>query len=122
MKTIENSASIGHCTEPVRPGLQEVGYINYLIAFLMMCICLAEVIHGLWFVGGAPLGTFKRILIPCLVFVPGFLGFAMGFQIKMLSKGAKIGPNAAASLSLSLGTLLVIAYIAITKLAEIAFP
>lgn len=99
----------------------KLSMVFFVAAALIMFFVEAIAIHELWFKPNPSLSYTKRSIIPLYVFLPCFLGFALRVGIARFSKVGQISLPAAANLELSLSSLLVITYIAILLLTEIAF-
>lgn len=93
----------------------------FVVAFLLMCVCEAYAITGLW-LGQAP--TWRGIKgadLPFLLWVPCAAGIALRFAIGKRLKKGEITPSTAGLLNISIGGLLVMAYSLMVRLAEVAF-
>jgi len=89
----------------------------------LLCMFLAEafIIRGLWF---HPAPLFHRIRgfdLPYLVWIPAFGTFCFLQLIRRQMRDGRINPATASSLSTGLALLLLVAYLLITRFAQIAF-
>jgi hypothetical protein len=112
----------GETTSPNAEFIRVMTNVAFWVAALLICLCEAIVIHGLWFKPQLSLSAAKLYLIPLGVFVPGFFGFAVRLAIKGYSKRGQISLRAAQEIDSSVVALLVFAYISLLDLAPIAFP
>ena len=100
---------------------EDMSKVILVMAMICMCISEAFVIRGLWFNPNPSLSYTKRFVIPLEVFLPCLLGFAMYLGIKRMSKVGQISLPEAANMKVILGMLLMVTYLAISHLVEIAF-
>jgi len=96
--------------------------ILFVFALILMCICEAEVTHGLWFNSNLHLSILKRFNITLGVLIPGLMGVAIRLAVNRQSKTGETSLRAASTLNSFLGSLLVFTYIAISNLVNVAFP
>jgi len=93
----------------------------FVFALLFMCISEGLVVHGLWFSANPHFSVLKRLKLPLVVMMPGLMGFVLFGYVAKMSKVGQVSLSAAAQLKFSLGMMLMIVYLAILDLAEIAF-
>jgi hypothetical protein len=96
---------------------------NTLFVASLFCMCLAEafVIHGLWFRRISPSHARRGFDLPFLVWIPAAATLLFLQAIRRQMKEGHITPRVAASLSSGLAFLLLLAYLLITRFAQIAF-
>lgn len=89
----------------------------------LVCLCLDEAfaIHGLWFRSHPADHALRGFDLPFLVWTPAVGGFLLMLNLRRMARRGQISPSLAASLTLSVGLLLLIAYLLMTRLAQIAF-
>jgi len=95
--------------------------IAFWLALLMMCICEAVVIHGLWFKRMPPVSTAKLFTYPTSILIPGLLGLALRAMIKKKAGMGELSPRIVTSLDQLLSILILFTYIAMLNLAGLAF-
>src|ERR1700726_3213310 len=89
----------------------------------LACLCLDEAfaIRGLWFRSQPVHHVLRGFDLPFLVWTPALGAFLLMFNIRRMARRGQISPALAASLSSSVGLLLLMAYLLMTRLAQIAF-
>ena len=118
----EPTESCGEPTETSASFNRIGSAILFVLALILMCICEAEVINGLWFGAAFHMSTAKRLLTPLSILLPGFFSFVIRLVVKKQSKDGEISLRAASILNNLLGALVVFTYIAISHLVDVAFP
>jgi hypothetical protein len=86
-----------------------------------MIACVAETIHGLWFKGALPDDSLKRYFLPVFVTFPALILLAFRRAVRRGVEQGKIASSFAAKIISGLSVVIVIAYICILDLAELAF-
>lgn len=104
-----------------RPAFWGISTALFAGAFLLMCICEAYTIPGLWFGQAPPWRSIKGADLPFLLWVPCVAGIALRFAIGKRLKKGEITPSTASLLNISIGGLLLMAYSLMVRLAEVAF-
>ncbi len=89
----------------------------------LLCMFLAEafMIRGLWFRTAPILHRTRGFDLPFLVWIPAFGTFLFLLLIRRQTRQGRISPAIAGSLSTGLALLLLVAYLLITRCAQIAF-
>lgn len=89
----------------------------------LACLCLDEVfaIRGLWFRSQPALHRLRGFDLPFLVWTPALGAFVLMQSIRRMARRGQISASLADSLSSGIGLLLLIAYLLMTRLAQIAF-
>jgi hypothetical protein len=93
----------------------------FVLVLLLLFVSETLVIHGLWFNPTPSLSYAKRFIIPLYVLFPGFLGLGLLREIGRMSKAGQISLIAAGKFRISLGLVLMMSYMSILDLANIAF-
>ena len=122
-KEQEPSEPWGESTDPMTSGR---GYrysseVCWVITILQMCECEVRLIHYLWFVTRSSGYSEPMFAIPIYVLVPGLFALSLRFVIGKMSKVGQISLRGATSLKYGLGILTMFIYLAIGRLADIAF-
>jgi hypothetical protein len=99
---------------------QRIGIVFLVFASLMMAICEAEVIRGMWF-RPAPFSHIKGIFLPIIVACPGLYGWLFQMTLKQSVQGGDLAPGLRARLSFFISLLIMLTYVGLTDLAELAF-
>jgi len=96
---------------------------NLLFIASLLCMCLAEafIIRGVWFVGASAIRPHHRIDLPLLVWTPALGEFMLLRTLRRHTKDGELSPALAVKLSSGLGCLMLIAYLLITRFAQITF-
>lgn len=89
----------------------------------LICLCLDEAyaIRGLWFRVHPAMHTVRGFDLPFLVWTPALGAFILIQSICRLARRGEISASLAANLNTGVGVLLLMAYLIMTRLAEIAF-
>ena len=89
----------------------------------LLCMCLAEafMIRGLWFHTAPAFHRMRGFDLPFLVWIPAFGAFFFLLLIRKQTRDGRISPTVASSLSTGSTLLLLVAYLLITRCAQIAF-
>ena len=89
----------------------------------LLCLFLAEafMIRGLWFRPPSILHQIRGFDLPFLIWTPAFGTLCFLQLIRRKMRGGHIDPAAASILSTGLALLLLVAYLLITRFAQIAF-
>lgn len=107
---------------PVRPRAAfDLSTTLFIASLLCMFLAEAFMIRGLWF---RPSPIFHRLRgsdLPFLVWVPAFGAFCFLQLIRRQTKAGRLNPALATSFSTGLALLLLVAYLLITRFAQIAF-
>jgi hypothetical protein len=98
-------------------------YSNYLFLASLICLCLDEAfaIRGLWFRSQPAHHALRGFDLPYLVWTPALGASALMFSIRRMTRRGQISPPLAASLNSGVALLLLVAYLLMTRLAQIAF-
>ena len=104
-----------------RPAFWGISTALFVGAFLLMCICEAYTVAGLWFGQVPPWRNMKGADLPFLLWVPCVAGITLRFAIGKRLKKGEITPATASLLNLCIGGLLLMAYSLMVRLAEVAF-
>lgn len=96
---------------------------NSLFVASLLCLFLAEafMIRGLWFRPVPDLHRLHGFDLPFLVWIPAFGSLIFLQAIRKRMREGRISPSLATSISTGLSLLLLIAYLLITRFAQIAF-
>jgi hypothetical protein len=96
---------------------------NILFLASLVCVCLTEafIIRGLWFRPVPPSHTLRGFDLPFLVWIPAMGALSLKQGIRKLFKKGEVSPALAVSLTSGLSILLLMTYLLITRLAQIAF-
>jgi hypothetical protein len=89
----------------------------------LLCMSLAEafLIRGLWFRSAPIFHRLRGFDLPFLLWIPAFGEFCFLQIIRRQAREGRISPALATSLSTGLALLLLVAYLLITRFAQIAF-
>lgn len=89
----------------------------------LVCLCLDEAfaIRGLWFRSQPAHHALRGFDFPILVWTPALCAAVILLRIRRLTRRGQLSPSLAASLSSGVALLLLIAYLLLTRLAQIAF-
>ena len=91
---------------------------NSLLTVAMMCLAEVPLIRAYWFWQRTSTGTFNAFFLPCLALLPGIVGYSLLFAIRTRGQKGQIDSSTLAWLTLSLRSLIVIAYLTIGLLAS----
>jgi hypothetical protein len=96
---------------------------NTLFIASLVCMCLTEafLIRGLWLRPLASAQAHRRFDLPFLVWIPAFGEFLFLQDLRRKVKDRHLTPALASKLSSGLATLLLLAYLLITRVTIIAF-
>ncbi|HEY2469808.1 MAG TPA: hypothetical protein VGI45_18455 [Terracidiphilus sp.] len=88
----------------------------------LVCLCLDEAfaIRGLWF-RSQPAHHLRGFDLPFLVWTPALGAFLLMLSIRRMIRRGQLSPSLAAGLSSGIALLLLVAYLLMTRLAQIAF-
>jgi hypothetical protein len=94
-----------------------------LFVFAVLCMFIVEAfaIHGLWFRDYPPTHHLRGFDLPFLVWIPAAAAFVLLAGIRRMVRNRQLSPVLASNLSSGVGLLLLIAYLLMTRLAQIAF-
>ncbi len=89
----------------------------------LLCLCLSEafMIRGLWFRPQPPVHRLRGFDLPFLAWIPGLAAFMLKLAIRSRLRSGEITPSMAGYLDSGLSILVLVTYLLITRLAEIAF-
>lgn len=89
----------------------------------VVCLCLAEAfaIRGLWFRAHAASRPIHGFDLPILMWTPAVGAFILLQSIRRIMRKGLVSPPLAAGLSTGVALVLLIAYLLMTRLAQIAF-
>jgi hypothetical protein len=89
----------------------------------LVCLCLDEAfaIHGLWFRSQPASHRLRGFDLPFLMWIPALVAFLLVLSIRRMARSGKINASLAESLSSGVALLLLISYLLLTRLAQIAF-
>lgn len=90
-------------------------------AVLCMCVAEAFTIHGVWFRSQPSTHGHHGFDLPFLVWIPALAAFILLAGIRRMVRNQQLSPSLGSSLSSGIGLLLLIAYLLMTRLAQIAF-
>ncbi len=93
----------------------------FVSAFLLMCLCEAYIIRALWFRQGAGHHGGRGTDLPFLIWVPCIAGIALRFAIGNRTKKGEISAFAGSVFNNGIGAVLLLAYLLMARLAEVAF-
>ena len=96
---------------------------NTLLVASLLCLCLAEafVIRHLWLSPATTLHRHRGFDLPFLIWIPLFCAFLFLQAIRRRSRDGHISPPVATNLSSGVALLILVAYLIITRFAQIAF-
>jgi hypothetical protein len=97
---------------------------NALLAgtFLLMCLCEAYMIRGLWFrLATSHHHGMRGSDLPFLIWIPCIAGIVLRFAIGNRQKKGEISASAAVIFNNMIGGLLLVSYLLMARLAEVAF-
>lgn len=96
---------------------------NALFVGSLLCMGLAEafIIRGLWFRSTPSFHRVHGFDLPFLVWIPAVGALLLMREIRKLCRNGEISAALASSLSSGLGILLLMAYLLLSRLAQIAF-
>jgi hypothetical protein len=96
---------------------------NILFLAALICVCLTEafMIRGLWFRTLPPTHKLRGFDLPFLVWIPALGAWSLKQGIHKLFKKGEVSPALAATLTSGLSILLLMTYLLITRLAQIAY-
>lgn len=93
--------------------------------FLASLVCLgldeAFAIRGLWFRSQPAHHVLRGFDFPFLVWIPALGALVIMLSIRRMMRRGQISPSLAASLSSGVALLVLVAYLLMTRLAQIAF-
>jgi uncharacterized membrane protein YkvI len=107
-------------TEDQIPIYRWINAILFVLAILLMCSAEAKLIRILWFDSRPFSDVLLKYMGPAYVSLPLLLAFAMRFKIRKMTTSKHITVRAANMLVLFLGLLMMITYIALSQLTDIA--
>jgi hypothetical protein len=89
----------------------------------LLCMGLAEAftIHGLWFRNHPSAHPNRGLDILFMAWIPAFAAFLLLAGIRRLARNHQLSPSLASALSSGIGILLLITYLLISRLAQLAF-
>lgn len=93
----------------------------FVSSFLLMCLCEAYIIRGLWFRQGVAHHIVRGTDLPLLIWIPCIAGIALRFAIGRRMKKGEISAFAAVVFNNGIGAVLLLAYLLMARLAEVAF-
>ncbi len=96
---------------------------NILFLASLICVCLTEafMIRGLWNKPVSPTHTLRGFDLPFLVWIPALGALSLKQGIRKLFKKGEVSPALAGTLTPGLSILLLMTYLLITRLAQIAY-
>jgi hypothetical protein len=111
---------------PIAVPTSSRGRFTFLIPLFiasLICLCLDEAyaIRGLWFRAQPALHRMRGFDLPFLVWTPALGAFILIQCIRRLARRGEISASLAANLNTGVGVLLLMAYLLMTRLAQIAF-
>ena len=94
-----------------------------LFAGSLLCMFLAEAfaIRGLWFRSQPSAHPHRGLDVLFLAWIPAFAAFLLLVGIRRLVRNHQLSASLASALSSGIGLLLLIAYLLISRLAQLAF-
>jgi len=91
-------------------------------AFLLMCLCEAYMIRGLWFrLPDSHHHGMRGSDLPFLIWIPSIAGIVLRFAIEKRLKKDEIGALCAVAINNIVGGLLLVSYLLMARLAQVAF-
>jgi hypothetical protein len=93
----------------------------FVSSFLLMCLCEAYMIHSPWFRNGAGHHGTRGSDLPFLIWVSCIAGVVLRFAIGNRKKRGEIDAFSAVIFNNSIGAVLLLAYLLMARLAEVAF-
>ena len=96
---------------------------NTLFVASLICVAVTEtfMIRRLWFSSVSTLSRHRGFDLPFLVWIPFCLAFFFLQVVRRQTRAGQITPRAATTLSFGISCLLLIAYLLMTRFAQIAF-
>ena len=89
----------------------------------LICLCLDEAftIRGLWFRSQPAHHVLRGFDLPFLVWTPALGASLLMLSVRRMTRRGQISPALAANLNSGVALLLLVAYLLMTRLAQIAF-
>ena len=99
------------------------GFSTALFISALLCLCLSEafMIRGLWFRPRPPVHRLRGFDLPFLAWIPGLGAFMLKLAVRSRRRKGEIRPSFARYLDSGVSILVLMTYLLITRLAEIAF-
>lgn len=105
--------------ENADPVLEKLSTVHFALTAILMCFAEFHVIHGYWFGPKQMTDGLDGFFVPIRVSCLAFLSIAIRFSLTNMAKAGQINSKSATMLKLNLGTLMVVAYIAILQLSKL---
>lgn len=93
----------------------------FLASLICMCLDEAFAIRGLWYRSQPVHHVLRGFDLPFLVWTPALGASLLMLSIRRMTRRGEIHPSLAASLNSGVALLLLVAYLLMTRLAQIAF-